>query len=145
MYYTTLLYYGRMLSTEAYQRISAVISTVENARFILKVAKDRWILFAPGRKVSVGTIDPILDLHEKRDGRVARNEVDEWFAMNAGHKAEWNSTTESDLARLTELVVVAAGGHNQTEKPGTYICEICWSTLDQHDDGSIVTYNIRVE
>jgi hypothetical protein len=140
MYWQTILYYGRMLSPEAKQRLTDVNDT---DRFLTKVAEDRWILHAPNKKITMGNIDPILEDQEKHQGFVTFGAIDEWL-KHKGREAKWGAVTEDELSRLNELVVIAAGG-DPTAKPGVYVCEISWCTLNfpEEVDPGVVTYNIK--
>ena len=140
MYLGTILYFGRMLSPDAQNRIS---SEPDIERFLSKVAKDRWVLHAPSRKIIMGSVDPVLEEHEKRRGFVTFNDIDKWLAKHKAEQQLWSAATESDLSRLDHLVMLAAGGAPNA-KSGVYICEISWTTYTwpEGDEGAL-TYNIR--
>jgi hypothetical protein len=142
LYWQTLLYHGRMLSADARERlVSARLPHMD--RFLRKVAKDRWILHAPNKCIVMGSIDPILEDREKRAGQVSKQEVEKWLAGNPEAKEKWSSVFDEDMARLRELIVIAANGDEQAV-PDTYIAEIDWTTLDLSEDGGLVTYNLKV-
>jgi len=130
-----------MCSPEAHQRILASGLTTEG--FLIEIAKDRWVLHAPGRFVTMASIDPILEAHEKREGRVSLTEVTDWLAKDK-KKVDWDSVSQNDLAHLNALVTAAAADNEKNLVPDIYICEVAWSTLDMlADAGRRVTYNIR--
>jgi len=106
MYWQTILYFGRMLSPEAKQRLADVDDT---DRFLTKVAENRWILHAPNKKITMGNIDPILEDQEKHQGFVTFKAIDEWL-KEKGLEAKWGAVTQEELARLDELVIAA--GHD---------------------------------
>jgi len=139
MYWQTILYFGRMLSPEAKQRLADVDDT---DRFLTKVAENRWILHAPNKKITMGNIDPILEDQEKHQGFVTFKAIDEWL-KEKGLEAKWGAVTQEELARLDELVIAAGG--DRTAKPGVYVCEISWTTFNfpEKIDPGIVTYNIK--
>ena len=143
IYWTTTLYHGRLLSPAAFTRLSNKrMPARESKSYITKVCPDRWIVHAPKRRLVLGTMDPIIDHHEKEAGSVQRSEVDRIFARHPEMSAEWNSSEAADLQELKKLVVLAAS--DETAEPGTYICEVRWSTLQPDIDDSCLTYNLRV-
>ncbi|KAJ3179768.1 hypothetical protein HDU85_004769, partial [Gaertneriomyces sp. JEL0708] len=141
LYWATLLYYGRMCSPEAHQRI--LKSGLPHEGFLIEIAKDRWVLHAPGRFVTMGSIDRILEAHEKRDRRVSLTEAMDWLSEDE-EKPDWDGVSQSDLAHLEALVKAAAAEDEKNTAPNVYICEVSWSTLEMPADaGQRVTYNIR--
>lgn len=133
-----------MLSPEAHKRLTERRQETELDGFVTKVAKDRWILHAPSKFITIGNMDPALDEAEKRQGFVSKDEFARWMSDHPTEKAQWEGP-ESELITLQDLITVAAGG-DEEQRPGTYFCEIAWSTLDMPEDaGASVTYNIRVQ
>ncbi len=99
----------------------------------------------------MGSVDPVLEDHEKRAGKVSLSEVEKWLAdydaqllKTTGAKSEWFSTTQEQLQVLDAMIALAAG--SESEKAATYICEVAWSSLGLPEtDGASVEYNIRCE
>jgi hypothetical protein len=140
-YWYTVLYYGRLCSSEAHDRI--ITSGLKTDGFLTDVARDRWVLHAPGRFVTMGSMDPVLEKHEKDQGSVSLAEAMEWLAKD-GKKEAWDAASASDLDHLNALIKAAAAEGEKNTEPGVYICEVSWSTLDMPADaGQRVTYNIR--
>lgn len=140
LYWTTILYLGRMLSPEAYARIAKVWDA-DTERFITKVAPDRWLLHEPVKMIKMDSTDFVLEYKEKEQGFVSRQEVDQWLEARPTYKKQWESGLERDSIRLKELVTIAAGCDTDDEKPGLYVCEFSWTP--GHD--AHVTYNLRVQ
>jgi hypothetical protein len=141
-YWSTYLYMGRLCSPEARDRV--VASGLKTDGFLVEVSKERWVLHAPGRFVTMGSIDPILEAHEKNEGKVSLAEAMEWLAKREEENTKWNSVSAEDLAHLQKLITAAAAPDEGNTAPGVYICEVSWSTLDMPADaGSRVTYNLR--
>lgn len=139
-YWSTFLYFGRMCSPEAHQRLLA--SGLDVNGFLLPIAADRWILHAPGRFVKIGSMDPILEEHEKRQSHVALSEAMNFLRKMDDSYQKWNATSNDDLAHLDSLIQAAAAPDETNVKPAVYICETSWCTLD---DSNRVTYNIKCE
>lgn len=142
IYWRTTLYHGRLLTPAAFERLSTRMPAQESKSYVTKVCPDRWIVHAPRMRLVLGNMDPIIDEHEKEAGRVHRIEVDRIFARHPELSAEWSSSKAADLQELKKLVVLAAS--DETAEPGTYICEVQWTTLEPDIDDCCLTYNLRV-
>lgn len=138
LYDTTILYHGRLLSTAAFKRLDGLATK----GYISKVCKDRWILHAPHKHIVVGSMDPVIENHEKRARRIQQAEVDRMLSRSPKHKLQWESTTADEIHRLNELVKVAAD--DQEAVPGTYMCEIAWALLDPASSYESISYNLKV-
>jgi hypothetical protein len=143
IYWTSYLYFGRMMSKEAHERLVAAADSDKLARFVKPLTPGRWLLHAPTRCIHVGGIDPILEKHEVAAGHVEWKEVAEQLERNPDMKKQWEAATDDDLAELTKLVELASDPKTGPHKPGVYICEIEWTSYDMEDSGR-VTNNIRV-
>lgn len=114
-YWASFLYYGRLCSPEAHDRLIAHGAPKE---FIKQLTNDRWMLYVPGRMFQVGVLDPVLEDHEKHSGRVEMKEVERWFKQRPEMRESWYSVAAKDQRKLGQLVKVAADG-NEDEKPAT--------------------------
>ena len=141
-YEMTVLYHGRLLSPVGFARLKGH----DSASAVRQVCKDRWILHAPGRHVVVGSIDAVIDKHEKAAGRILRSEVDKLLTQIAKiqpeKKKEWDSVTDQQMDDLKRLVKIAA--NDETAEPGLYMCEVAWSTLEPESFNQSLTYNLKV-
>jgi len=61
IYTITYLYYNRLLSRQAPDRLQ----DTNFGCYIESVAEDRWSLHAPGRFQVVASISPVLEWHEE--------------------------------------------------------------------------------
>ena len=139
IYTTTILYHGRMLSPVGHQRVE----TLPTRGYITKVCQDRWVLHAPGKCLTLGSLDPVIEDHEKVSGFVKQNEIDNLLSRHLKLKAEWSSATSAQVEELNALVRAAAD--DETAEAGTYMCELEWSTLEGNTDNSSLIYNIKVK
>ena len=64
IYSTTILYHGRLLSPCGFQRLQRL----PDKAYVSKVCKDRWILHAPGKCLTLGSMDPVIGDNEKEVG-----------------------------------------------------------------------------
>lgn len=148
LYWTTIIYYGRMCSPEAYDRLMSAKLHFSEKSYLTKVSSDRWILHAPTRCCVVASIDPIIEQHEKSRGNINMEEALKFLATNRPEKKEkWDSMAEDEEAML-QMLIHAASDKTTKEKPGVYMCEVSWSTLDcsaenPHNFGDRVTFNLR--
>ncbi len=138
IYEATTLYHGRMLSPVGFQRLDRK----QTRDYVSSVCHDRWLLHAPGKRIILGSLDAVIEAHEKQAGHVAQAEVDKLLSRHPKLKTEWSSTTEEQLDNLRKLVKIAAA--DESAEPGTYICETSWSTLDSDTSSESLTYNLRV-
>lgn len=142
MYWTTILYHGRMLSPPARERLAVAIESEEEMkRYVTAVGKDRWVLSVPERFVQIGRMDPVLEQHEKKAGSVSRSEVEKLLA-GRDLLDNWNSVSAEEIAKVESYAKIA--GEDPDAFIQTYICEISWTTYELEDD-SVVSYNIRVD
>ena len=139
IYSTTILYHGRMLSPCGFQRLQRL----PDKAYICRVCQDRWILHAPGKRLTLGSIDPVIDDNEKEVGFVRQTEVDRLLLRHLQLKEDWDSATTAQLDELSSLVRAAAG--DDTAEPRNYICELQWSTLEGNTDNTTLLYNLRVK
>ena len=141
LYETTILYHGRPLSPVGFQRLTGHKTT----GFITAVCKDRWILHPPGKHIVVGSMDAVMKRHEKESGRILQSEVDKLLSqVSRKHPEkvdEWRSVTDEQMEHLNQLVKIAAA--DDSAEPGTYMCEVAWSTLEPTANASL-TYNLKV-
>lgn len=114
----------------------------KSAPYITRICPDRWIVHAPKMRLVLGNMDPIIDVQEKEACSIQRSEIDRIFARHPELNTEWSSTEAAELQELKKLVVLAAD--DETAEPGTYMCEVQWSTLEPDVDDSCLTYNLRV-
>ena len=140
IYWKTTLYHGRLLSPLAFERLQKTPKL--DSSFVSKVCKDRWILHAPKTHLVLGSLDPVIDDQEKAARLVSQAEVDKLLARRPQLGAEWRLPKAAELSTLEELVVIAAD--DSSAKPGTYICESQWSTLEAGTDDLYLTYNLHV-
>jgi hypothetical protein len=75
IYWTSFLYFGKLLSPETFLRLQ----NYNTVGFIRKVCHDRWVLHAPGRCITMGSMDPALEEYEKKSGVVSEKEVTRWL------------------------------------------------------------------
>ena len=142
MYWTTILYHGRLLSPTARERLAAALKAEEDMeRYVTFVGQDRWILAVPERFVQMGNMDPVLEEHEKKTGRVARSEVEKWLA-GRDLLDKWNSVSREEVTKVESYAKIA--GEDPDTFIETYICEISWTTYEREDDSTVI-YNIRVK
>lgn len=135
IYWRTTLYHGRLLSPAAFKRLSNTnMPSQKSGHYISRICPDRWIVHAPRMRLVLGNMDPIIDAQEK--------EIDRMFARQSKLNTEWSSTEAAELQELKKLVVLAAD--DETAEPGTYMCEVQWSSLEPDVDDSHLTYNLRV-
>lgn len=66
IYYNTQLYYGRLLSLHAYNRIRDTAPRT----MLRQVAGERFILHAPGQCIQVGFMDPAISDQAKDAGEI---------------------------------------------------------------------------
>ncbi len=137
IYSTTTLYHGRLLSPCGFERLQRL----PDKAYISRVCKDRWILHAPGKCLTLGSMDPVIDDDEKDVGFVRQTEVDRLLLRRPQRKEEWDSATTAQLDELSSLVRAAAG--DNTAEPGNYICELQWSTLEGNTDNTTLLYNLQ--
>ena len=116
IYSTTILYHGRMLSPCGFQRLQ----NLPDKAYISRVCQDRWILHAPGKCLTLGSMDPVIEDSEKEVGFVRQTEVDRLLFRRQKLKAEWDSATTAQLDELSSLVRAAAG--DDTAEPRNYSC-----------------------
>ena len=64
IYSTTILYHGRLLSPCGFERLQRL----PDKAYISGVCKDRWILHAPGKCLTLGSMDPVIGDNEKEVG-----------------------------------------------------------------------------
>lgn len=138
LYETTVLYHGRLLSPVGFQRLAGR----KTSGYITGVCKNRWILHAPGKHMVVGDTDAVIERHEKEAGRIEHAEVDRMLSRRPARQQLWESTTEEQTNYLRELVKVAAA--DEKAVPGTYMCEVAWSTLEPSSISEELTYNLKV-
>ena len=118
-YWTTLLYHGRLLSRPAYIRLTQVKGDLSSA-VVKKVTKDEWILHAPGKYITMGSMDPVLNRQQKKAGKVSLRAVEKWLAQHderllktTGVKSEWTSATQEQLQEIDSLIALTP--HNNDE------------------------------
>ena len=104
IYTTTILYHGRMLSPVGYQRLE----TLTTKGYISKVCQARWVLHAPGKCLTLGSLDPVIEDHEKVAGFVKQDEIDNLLSRHPKLNAEWSSATSAQIRDLNALVRAAA-------------------------------------
>ena len=97
IYWRTTLYHGRLLSPAAFERLSTRMPAQESKSYVTQVCPDRWIVHAPKKRLVLGNMDPVIDDHEKKAGRVHRSEVDRMLARHPEMSAEWSSSEVADL------------------------------------------------
>jgi len=139
IYSTTILYHGRMLSPCGFQRLK----NLPDKAYITRVCQDRWILHAPGKCLTLASMDPMIEDSEKEVGFVCQTEVDKLLFRHQKLKAEWDSATTAQLDELSSLVRAAGG--DETAEPSNYMCELQWSTLDGNTDNTTLQYNLQVK
>lgn len=149
-YWWNALYYGRLINGAAHARLmnSKLVQDMDPvvlARFLRREPVDHWrgmrLLHLPGHFKKVGWIGPVLEPHELKAGEVQWSEV-------ATVTKEWpEAVTEENLALLKELIKEAApeGATEDRLKPGFYIYQAQWSTLDPENGSKLqAEANIRV-
>ena len=131
LYWATYAYYGRLCSLRAVDRL---LEHGVPGRFLKRMSEKYYVLHVPGRLVKMGTLDPVLEKHEKNTGRVSLDEFYKWLGGSLPEeKLVWENVSEADLDTLKELVKVASGGREE-EEPAVYICEIAWDTYFLGED-----------
>ena len=128
-----------MLSPCGFQRLQ----NLPDKAYISRVCQDRWILHAPGKCLTLGSMDPVIEDSEKQVGFVSQTEVDRLLIRHQKLEADWDSATTAQLDELSSLVRAAAG--DDTAEPRIYMCELQWSTLQGNADDTTLQYNLRVK
>lgn len=137
IYYNTQLYYGRLLSLHAYNRIRDTAPRT----MLRQVAGERFILHAPGQCIQVGFMDPAISDQAKDAGEIRLADAEKCIQNHE----EWREVPDEQLRQLDELVARAAD--DPGARPGLYVCEAESSTLEDIIDpwdGVVVKYNLRV-
>ena len=127
-----MLYFGRVLSFQACQRIDKI----KYKDFLFKVSENSWILYAPGRLCELGSFDPVV----AKDDLPSLSEI---LKVKPTCEQKWNSILQSDLDKLNKLVSEDADG-DTTQPPATYIAEIMWTTYEPSDDEAKIVNNFRI-
>jgi hypothetical protein len=130
LYYATYAYYGRLCSLRAVDRL---LKHGVPGGFLTRMSEKYYILHAPGRLAKMGAVDPVLQEHEKRAGRVSLSELKEWLKRIPKEKQAWDAVSDADVNTLKELVKVAGDGR-ENEEPAVYICEFPWDTYSLRED-----------
>lgn len=128
-YYNNILYYGRILKLETFNKLSEKIGEIDSVNF-LKLSDDRYIIYSKKKNVNDGVESPrsIPDLFKKDNIITINSNLDESFFKENLFKSE-----------LESILSLLGNAH----QPGFYICCIEGSSLDSFES-SRVLYNIKV-
>lgn len=139
IYTNSCLYYGRLLRNNTLDELRKKKPVPDS--FLMTIIEDEYtVLHAPGKYLNIGGIDPIIEVHEREQGYISLDEV---MGQLENHKEwydAWTSTTPEDLQLLEEYVRLAAD--DESAKPGTYIAEIEWCTLEGPGDPGTLKANL---
>lgn len=140
MYWTTVVYFGRLLSKESASRFKA--SDVFDSEYFTDYGDDqgRCFLHPPGALVIISTMNPILDNKDKTEG-LSYSEI-LYAARHAPGlldpvTAHINNTNPDLLEKLA-----ASAPPEADAEPRVYICEFM---SDTYGPGTHITYNLRVD
>jgi hypothetical protein len=144
-YTSTLVYFGRLLSQEAYDRIKDLIdpSWILN----LKDNRGRYILSPPGCIISLASMDPIIEKYEIAQGYVKWDDI-LYVTKDREEKQKkidiLIDITNNELIvnHLLNYIRKASPENNISELVGKYIIEISNSSLDNFNTGH-VKQNLR--
>lgn len=138
-YWTTVVYFGRLLSKETAATFRA--SDAFDPKCLTDFGDDqgRCFMHPPGAFVTVASMNPILDNKDKTEGLTYAELVHAARAcpglLDPIDKVKEN-VSESFIAKLS-----AISPPNKDSTPAVYICEFM---SDTYGPGIHITYNLRV-
>lgn len=114
------------------------------APYLTTLTPNRWILHTPTRFCTLGSIDPIIEAHEKSRGVIDLHEALGCLDRRPEEKARWDSMTADEEEKL-QLLIEDASDKSKCEVPAIYMCELSWTTLSLPENDSHVTFNLRCQ
>lgn len=140
MYWTTVVYFGRLLSKESVSRFRA--SDVFDSEYLTDYGDDqgRCFLHSPGALVILATMDPILDVKDKTEG-ITLEELQN-ATRSSPKLLEPIITAFGDTRIESKLAASAPSDKEVNALPGVYICEF---TSDTYGPCTHITYNLKVD
>ena len=123
IYWVSYLYHGIMVSKPKFELMRPSV----DPKCVKMIAPERWVIHAPGRFIKLGSIDPVLDDNDIRQG-VNRDKIDHILQKNPIWYQQWHECQDK-----TEI-----------DEWGIFICELQCSSMHITDIAERVSYNIRV-
>ena len=140
MYWTTVVYFGRLLSKESVSRFRA--SDEFDSEYLTDYGDDqgRCVLHSPGALVILATMNPILDVKDKMEG-ITLEEL-QHATRSSPKLLESIIAAFGDAGIESKLAASAPPDKDINALPGVYICEF---TSDTYGPGTHITYNLKVD
>lgn len=139
MDWTTLIYYGHLLSKESVQRLKN--SDMYNTSYLNDYADDegRQFLCPPGSLVEINCRDSILEEKDESEGITL--EQLKHAARNCPHLLDPVLEAKAREPNLIYMEMMGICYPDEIIKPGIHICEI---VSRSYDKSRKITYNIPV-
>ncbi len=139
-YWISAIYIGRLLSQDAYERLSTNVNPNDIKDWIKNTndPRGRYILHAPNSYIQIGFIDPILEQSEIQQGFVNKNELHKILTPLQIESLQPNQNEQEKL----KYFIKCAAKDEQDDSFQTYIIQTQYST---YDSSNKVSHNIRVK
>lgn len=132
VYWFAYVYYGRLLSREARDRLTE--GDLKDAELeVTPLSPDRYVLHAPGGMIPISSADPVLSREDVANGPP-------WDAV--AKFLHGRPILRGDEEKMKSLIRKASDG--ASDAAGLYVVQGRTSTLDPNDRWVHIEYNLRV-